>query len=108
MRKTIIVLALVTAAAGCAGRYTSQPPLPFERFPYTSLKGEPWPLKTLALESTAATLGMPVAPQLAYVELNPESTRTVLLIHGLGSYLKFWRYQIDDLAARGYRVVAID
>jgi len=38
-------------------------------------------------------------------ELNPQGARTLLFIHGLGSYLKFWRYQLDAFAAQGYRVI---
>jgi len=92
----------------CAPRYSARPPLPFEDFPYTSVDGKPWPVKTLALEGTALQLGLAVTPKIAYVELNPDGAQSVLLIHGLGSYLKFWRYQVDELAARGFRVVAID
>ena len=47
-------------------------------------------------------------PEVAYVELNPKGQQTVLFIHGLGSYLKFWRYQLDAFAAQGYRVIAVD
>ena len=95
-------------AAACAPRYAARAPLPFEQFPYVSLDGQPWPEKTLALEGTALQLGLAVTPRITYVELNPDGAQSVLLIHGLGSYLKFWRYQIDELAAKGYRVVAID
>ena len=104
MKKLLLLVLLVA----CAPRYAARPPLPFERFPYTSVDGRPWPEKSLVVETAALQLGMARAPRLTYVELNPEATRSVLLIHGLGSYLKFWRYQIDALAAKGYRVVAID
>ncbi len=100
---TIAVTMTVTACA-----YRTRPPLPFAELPYVSLRGQAWPEKSLVLDATAAELGLAVPPRMAYVELNPTGTQTILLVHGLGSYLKFWRYQLDELAARGYRVVAID
>jgi pimeloyl-ACP methyl ester carboxylesterase len=103
--KKLLLLALL---ASCGPRYAARPPLPFERFPYVSLRGEPWPEKTLVVETAAVQLGLARAPRLTYVELNPDAPRSVLLIHGLGSYLKFWRHQIDELAGKGYRVVALD
>jgi pimeloyl-ACP methyl ester carboxylesterase len=101
-------LLLAIVLAGCGTPYTARPPLPFAELPYTSLAGAPWPERALVLEGTAAELGLPRAPRLVYVELNPGGAQTVLLLHGLGSYLKFWRYQLDELAGQGYRVVAID
>lgn len=102
------LLALLAGATGCASSYASRPPLAFEALPYTSLKGEPWPLHHAQLPRTAERHGLARAPRVAYVELNPEGKQTLLFIHGLGSYLKFWRYQLDAFAAQGYRVIALD
>ncbi|MBF5043581.1 alpha/beta hydrolase [Aggregicoccus sp. 17bor-14] len=106
-RAGLLALA-VLATPGCATSYAKRPPLSFEELPYTSLDGKPWPVKQLALPKTAALHGMVNPPRIAYVELNPQGTRTLLFVHGLGSYLKFWRYQLDAFAAQGYRVVALD
>ena len=109
--KTLRALGLLAVAGlstGCVTSYKERPALSFQDFPYTSLKGEPWPLKRLALPDTAARHGLARVPEVAYVELNPEGKQTVLFIHGLGSYLKFWRYQLDAFAERGYRVIAVD
>jgi pimeloyl-ACP methyl ester carboxylesterase len=100
-------LVLMVVLAGCA-RYAARPPLDFADLPYTSLAGQAWPEHTLALEKTAASLGLAHAPRVTYVELNPGGAQALVFIHGLGSYLKFWRYQLDELAGKGYRVIAID
>ena len=102
------LLALAALSTGCATSYKARPPLSFQDFDYSSPDGKPWPVKRLALPDTAAAHGMARAPEVAYVELNPEGTQTVLFIHGLGSYLKFWRYQLDAFAQQGYRVLAVD
>ncbi|HZI05693.1 MAG TPA: alpha/beta hydrolase, partial [Archangium sp.] len=102
------LLALVALSTGCATSYKARPPLSFQDFDYSSLDGKPWPLQRAALPETAATHRLASVPEVAYVELNPEGARTVLFIHGLGSYLKFWRYQLDAFAAQGYRVIAVD
>jgi pimeloyl-ACP methyl ester carboxylesterase len=44
--------------------------------------------------------------KIAYIEKG--TGPVLLLIHGLGSYLRFWDYQIDYFANKGYRVIAID
>ena len=103
-----LMLVAGLASSGCVTSYASRAPLPFQEFEYSSPKGEAWPLKRLSLEQTAATHGLATVPELAYVELNPEGQQTLVFIHGLGSYLKFWRYQLDAFAARGYRVIAVD
>lgn len=103
-----LLLVAGLAGTGCVTSYANRGPLPFEDYAYTSVKGEAWPLKRLSLEQTAATHGLALVPEVAYVELNPEGQQTLVFIHGLGSYLKFWRYQLDEFAARGYRVIALD
>lgn len=107
-RVASVLLLSAALGSGCVRSYKAEPPLAFQEFPYTSLQGQPWPLKRLALAKTAATYGMDTVPEVAYVELNPEGQRTLVFIHGLGSYLKFWRYQLDAFAAQGYRVIAVD
>ncbi len=102
------LLALASLSTGCATSYNARPPLSFQDFDYSSPDGKPWPLQRLALSDTASLHGLKAVPQVAYVELNPEGQQTVLFIHGLGSYLKFWRYQLDAFAQQGYRVLAVD
>lgn len=88
--------------------YAALPPLSFEQLPYTSLEGRPWPLRRASLPRTAKAHGLG-ALRVAYVELNPRGKKgTLVFVHGLGSYLKFWRYQLDAFAAQGYRVLALD
>jgi pimeloyl-ACP methyl ester carboxylesterase len=101
-------LLLAALASGCVRSYKTEPVLPFQDFPYTSLQGQAWPLQRMPLEKTAALYGMATVPEVAYVQLNPEGKQTLVFIHGLGSYLKFWRYQLDTFAAQGYRVIAVD
>lgn len=102
------LLVLAGLSTGCVTSYKSRPPLSFQELDYSSLEGRPWPVKRLALPDTAATHRTAHVPEVAYVELNPEGKQTVLFIHGLGSYLKFWRYQLDAFAEQGYRVIAVD
>jgi len=101
-------LALAGLSSGCVTSYAARPALSFQDFDYSSPDGKPWPVKRLALPDTAATHALARVPEVAYVELNPEGAQTVVFVHGLGSYLKFWRYQLDAFAARGYRVLALD
>lgn len=107
-RAASVLLLSAALASGCVRSYRDEPPLAFQDFPYTSPQGQAWPLKRMALPKTAETYGMATVPEVAYVELNPEGQRTLVFIHGLGSYLKFWRYQLDAFAAQGYRVIAVD
>ncbi|HYI02981.1 alpha/beta hydrolase [Hyalangium sp.] len=108
LRAASALLLSAALASGCVRSYRAEPPLSFQDFPYTSLQGQAWPLKRMALPKTAETYGLATVPEVAYVELNPEGPRTLVFIHGLGSYLKFWRYQVDTFAAQGYRVIAVD
>lgn len=43
-----------------------------------------------------------------YLDLNPQSSRTVLLLHGLGVDCTSWQLQMPPLVAAGFRVVAPD
>ncbi len=51
-----------------------------------------------------------ISPQLKlhYQFDNPAGAETVVLLHGLGSSLDSWHYQLPDLAAAGYRILRID
>lgn len=107
-RAATVLLLSAALASGCVRSYRAEPVLAFQEFPYTSLQGQAWPLKRQALPKTAEAYQLATVPEVAYVELNPEGQRTLVFIHGLGSYLKFWRYQLDTFAAQGYRVIAVD
>lgn len=107
MRATmLVVLALVST--GCVKRYSDSPALSFDDVPYVGESGVAWPLKSVTLEGAQKRHGLAHAPKLSYVELNEGGAQTVVFLHGLGSYLKFWRSQLEATAAKGYRVVAID
>ena len=105
-----ILLSALTA--GCVpttlNSYTAKGPMAFADYPYTSVDATPWPEKAVVLDEVQTRYDLGVPARIHYVELNPEGAQTIVLLHGLGSYLKFWRYQIDWLAAQGYRVIALD
>jgi pimeloyl-ACP methyl ester carboxylesterase len=108
---TRVLVAAITAAAvaGCAPRYSSRPPLAFEDLPYVGPDGEAWPVAYRELPETARAHGMARPPKVAYVELGRGSEKgTLVFVHGLGSYLKFWWYQLDAFAKDGWHVVALD
>ena len=67
-------------------------------------------MKRLPLPRTAAQYGMATVPEVAYVDMPASSpdAKTVVFIHGLGSYLKFWRSQLDVFHQQGYHVIAVD
>lgn len=106
MRTLTLLLAVVST--GCIRSYESAPALSFADVPYTSVNEQPWNHGALKLEKAEATWKLGGQHTLRYVDLNPSGTRTVLFLHGLGSNLKFWRYQLDAFAAKGFRVIAID
>lgn len=43
-----------------------------------------------------------------YVEAGPKSGETILLLHGQPSWSYLYRFMIEDLSERGYRVIAMD
>lgn len=104
---TLLSLALALGA-GCVTSYAAKPPLEFADVPYVGLNGQAWPERTLELPGVAKTYAMTATPRVTFVELNPEGERAMIFVHGLGSYLKFWRYQLDAFAQDGWHVVAID
>lgn len=71
--------------------YGNMPPLEFEDIPYK------YPVKYFTTKEGI---------RIAYIEKG--TGQTLLLIHGLGSYLRFWDYQVDFFANQGYRVIALD
>jgi pimeloyl-ACP methyl ester carboxylesterase len=103
-----LCLALWCVCAGCVHSYAKAPPLEFDAIPYTAPDGSEWPVARVALPKAAAKYGLGAQSQVAYVELNPSGTRTLLFLHGLGSYSKFWREQLNVFANAGYRVLAFD
>ncbi|MCA9667119.1 MAG: alpha/beta hydrolase [Myxococcales bacterium] len=104
----LLLLALLLGSGGCIKRYRTAPALEFAQLPYRSLDGKTWPHKSIRAKAVAKRYKMKRAPRVVYVELNPSGGQTLVFIHGLGSYLKFWRYQLDTFAAKGYRVIALD
>lgn len=107
MRAPIVLLAALLTT-GCVKRYGAEPAMEFADIPYAGPSGTAWPLKSVVLPGAQQRYKLGDAPKLSYVELNEGAPRTVIFLHGLGSYLKFWRSQIDETAAKGYRVIAID
>jgi pimeloyl-ACP methyl ester carboxylesterase len=107
--RSSLILTVALLSSGCVKRYSAMPTLAFADVEYAGPSGSPaWPLKSVQLPGAKARYNLGHAPTLRYVELNPEGKQTVVFLHGLGSYLKFWRAQLDETAARGYHVVAID
>jgi pimeloyl-ACP methyl ester carboxylesterase len=106
MRAKLSILPLLFF--GCATTYSSLPKLDFKEIPYAGPSGKVWAEKTLDLAGVAELYALADTPKVTYVELNPEGEHTVVFLHGLGSYLKFWRYQLDEFADDGWHVVAID
>ncbi len=107
LRKLALTVTLALST-GCVRSYARQPALAFQDVPYTSVAGCAWPAGHLRLPGVEAKYKLEVPLHVAYVERNPTGKTPVLLVHGLGSSLKFWRYQIDELAEKGYRVIAVD
>ncbi|MEM6734081.1 MAG: alpha/beta hydrolase [Myxococcota bacterium] len=99
----MISIPALGAAIVLAGTATS-----FADIEYTSLKNQPWSEKTKTLEALSSGLGVSAPLNVTYVEQNVGGKGPIVFVHGLGSNLKFWRYQIDVFAARGYHVIAID
>ena len=105
--------ALLFGAAGCLNTayvesYAGRPTLEFQDLAYESPRGRELPVKRVALPGASALYGLPIDSKVAYVELNPKGGTTLLFLHGLGSHLGFWRYQLDNFAQQGHRVLALD
>lgn len=102
------ILTLTLLGTGCVSSYASRPALEYADVEYSSPQGTDWPESRLALPETAKKYRLPNVPEITYVEQNRDAAPTVVMIHGLGSYLKFWRYQVDEVAKAGYHVIALD
>jgi pimeloyl-ACP methyl ester carboxylesterase len=106
---SLLSLGLVLTACGqMQPTYADRDTLQFADVPYTRVDGTAWPVQRVSLAAINARFGLPGDTAISYVELNPKAEQTVVFVHGLGSNLKFWRYQIDAFAKAGYRVIAAD
>lgn len=103
-----LALGALLVAAGCATPYSSKGKLDFAEYQYSSVEGDAWPEADVELDGITKMYELGEGARIHYVELNPEGTKTIVFVHGLGSYLKFWRYQLDVFAEQGYRVLALD
>lgn len=98
MRKIISLLIIFTYISFCKSHdiiipsFADMPPLEFKDLPY------PWNVKYMDLKSGV---------KIAYIDEGGGS-KTVVFIHGLGSYLRFWEEQINVFKSKGYRVLALD
>ncbi|MBK9519190.1 MAG: alpha/beta hydrolase [Anaeromyxobacter sp.] len=109
LTRAALPLLALAALASCTPRYSTRPPLDFADLPYAGPDGKAWPVATRQLPETARAFGMARPPTVAYVELNRGGPKgTVVFLHGLGSYLKFWWFQLEAFAADGWHVVALD
>lgn len=86
---TITVIML----AGCSSArfYHDAAPLPFDDIDYG------YAMRTATVNGT----------ELAWHDSGGEG-RVLLLVHGLASNAGFWRYNLPDLRAAGFRVIAVD
>lgn len=103
-----LAAALALGVTACVPSFRGREPLAFKDIPYTAADGAAWPVKMLRLPGVEQTYELPKPLEIAVVELNPAGRTPLVFIHGLGSHLKFWRYQLDHFAKMGYRVVALD
>ncbi len=71
--------------------YAHMPPLEFEDIPYK------YPVKYFVTKEQF---------RVAYTDQG--TGQVLLMIHGLGSYLRFWDYQVSYFVNKGYRVIALD
>ena len=102
------IVALLLFATGCVTSYAREEPLSFSEVPYVSPDGKAWKEDRVPLPEIAKLYRLAEPPEVAFVELNPDGREALIFVHGLGSNLKFWRYQLDAFAAEGYRVLALD
>ena len=75
---------------------TQQRSHPLKDFKY------PFPVKYLSLESQQQKLSM------AYMDLNEESKKVIVLLHGKNFAAYYWERIAKDLSQRGYRVIIPD
>ncbi len=108
--RTLFVTTVLTAvlASSCVHRYSDEPTIQFSDLKYQSLNGAAWPQRMIELPRMGAKYQLGAANHVSVIEMNPEGQRTIVFLHGLGSYVSFWRFQLDAFAAQGYHVVAFD
>lgn len=102
------MLAVATSCVACSPSYSSLPPLSFEQVDYSGPDGEAWSAQRVPLPKLARNYELAAVPSVQVVEVNPTAENVLLFVHGLGSNLKFWRFQLNEFAARGYRIIAMD
>ncbi len=102
------LLALLILMNACAPSFSNLDTLQFADLQYASPDGRPWQERSLSLPELNAAHNLPPDTRVHIVELGPPDGQPLIFIHGLGSYLKFWRFQLDTFAAQGYRVIALD
>lgn len=107
MKKHVLILVSLLFS-GCITSYVQNGPLEFQDIPYAGPTGKAWPEKTVELPGVAETYGMQTIPKVTYIDLNPEGGQTLVFLHGLGSYSKFWKHQLETFAGQGWHVIAID
>lgn len=91
--KRICIFLLLLGLLGCqsAKLYHAEPVMQFKDIPY------PFPMESATVNGALVSYydskgtGMPI-----------------VLIHGLASNAGFWRYNLDELRQRGFRVIALD
>lgn len=105
--RALCLMVLAVVGSSCVRSYAAMPALQFADLPYEGVDGKPWPQKAFTVQK-AATFDQKQPLTVRYVELNPTGARTLVFVHGLGSHLKFWRYQLDTFAQQGFRVLAVD
>jgi pimeloyl-ACP methyl ester carboxylesterase len=108
MRSLFGITLTAVLASSCVHSYASAPTLTFKDFKYQSTTGVAWPQTTIELPKVGARYTLGNQNHVSVIELNPAGEKTLLFLHGLGSYVSFWRFQLDVFAAQGYHVVAFD
>ena len=107
--RTLFVIILTSAlASSCVHRHSDSPPLQFSDLAYQSTTGTPWPQTMLELPRAGERYKLGTLNHVSVIEMNPTGAKTLVFLHGLGSYVSFWRFQLDAFAAQGYRVIAFD
>lgn len=108
MRTLFVIILTSVLASSCVRRYGDAPPLEFAQLAYQSTSGVPWPQTRIALPRAGERYALGSLNHVSIIELNPTGEKTLVFLHGLGSYVSFWRFQLDAFAAQGYRVIAFD
>ncbi|WP_338872141.1 alpha/beta hydrolase [Myxococcus stipitatus] len=108
---TALLLAAGLSSSGCVRSYASESALSFKDLDYsTEGTKQAWPVHRAPLPYATLRYQLSTMLHVSYVDLpaaSPEA-KTVVFVHGLGSYLKFWRAQLDVFHSQGYRVIAVD